>query len=247
MNKSPIYRYNAKPRFSANQFTDYMATVNASQRDKLIQKAKFPASKPVTSYQFAKREIQDFFLSGKGDFSFFDHDIANLEHKITYDEEKRDDARRDLRCIKSFLDLMKGKKFSKYDIQQNKADVPIKTKQGVTINVRLDASLTETSKEGVTNSGGIVLFTAATKESRKNIEVRLRRVSQLIIWSLESKGNIAPLPRLCMSIDVFGNQIVKASVVSDRFRRYAQDACKEIALKWDSVQPPSDYDGPAWQ
>jgi len=247
MGKSPVFRFNANPRFSVNQFTDYMATTNASQRDRIIREAKFPASKPVTSYQFAKREIRRFLISGKGDYSHFDLPIAQLEHTIAHDEERRDDARRDLKCIQDFVALMKNKKFSKYTIHAIEQSVPLHPIPGVLINVRLDAALTDTDNNGVAGSGGVVLFTAATSESRKNIEARRRQVTQLILWALDGKSNIEPQPRLCMSLDVFGGELIKAKEVSEQFRGYARSSCKEVALKWDSISPPANYDGPAWK
>ena len=141
---------------------------------------------------------------------------------------------------------MSGKKFSKYQIINKKVDVPI-NESGVRINVRLDASLNETSKLGDINTGGIVLFTARSAVSRKHIEKRRRNVTQLILWALEGQGNYDPLPRLCMSVDLFGQKIIKASGVSGQYRGYVESACKEAALKWDSIAPPKDYDGPNWQ
>jgi hypothetical protein len=113
--------------------------------------------------------------------------------------------------------------------------------------MRLDIALSEISKEGVKSSGGIILFMARTPESRKNIENRRRWISQLILWSLEGKGNITPLPRLCMALDVHGNELVKASSPSSQFRDNVLISCSEIETKWDSVPPPDDYDGPSWQ
>lgn len=247
MLKRPVYKFYATPRFSVNQFTDYMATTNASQRNKIIQRAKFPASKPITAYQFAKREIQGFLASGKGDFGYFDLSIAKLQHTIATDEERRDDARKDLKCIEAFIAMMKAKKLSKYDFLLKAADMALHPIPQVLINVRLDVSLTETAPNGQRHSGGIVLFTAATAESRKNIETRRRQVSQMVLWALEGRGNLDPLPRLCMSLDVFGGELVKASESSSRFRGYAMDACGEAALKWASIEPPADYDGPPWK
>ncbi|MEL6592598.1 MAG: hypothetical protein AAFQ68_21045 [Bacteroidota bacterium] len=223
-----------------------MATTNASQRNRIIQKAKFPASKPITAYQFAKGRLQSFLVGGGWDFSYFDIPLEKLKYVIETDEQKRDDARRDLKCIEAFKVLMQSKKFSKYDIYDKKADIALRPIPEVLVNVHLDAALTETSDSGILNSGGIVLFTAATSESRKNIEVRRRQVTQLILWGLQSHGNIEPLPRLCMSLDVFGGEVIKAAAVSEQFRKYAVDACAEAALKWNSIEPPADYDGPDW-
>jgi len=223
-----------------------MATKQATQRDKVIQAAKFPSKPPITAYQLAKREIQDYLSSGKNDLSHFDFIVAKLEGIIDTDEVKRDAARKDLACINSFRDLMKTKKFSKYTMGLKKVDVPL-TVGKVKINVRLDVALTEKSKDDVISAGGIILFTARSEEGRKNIAERRRQISQLILWGLEGYGNFNPLPRLCMSMDLHGQALVKATNVSEQYRTYVRGACQEAELKWDSVSPPKDYDGPNWQ
>ena len=72
-------------------------------------------------------------------------------------------------------------------------------------------------------------------------------MSQLILWALEGTGNFSPLPRLCMSMDLFGNELIKAAAISEQFRTYAKAACREAALKWDEIEPPNGYDGPEWK
>jgi hypothetical protein len=243
MPDSPVFGYNPDPRFSVNHLTDYMATTNASQREKVIQDAKFPRKKPITAYQLPRREIQRFFTSGKGDVSFFDLARSKLEHTIQVDEERRAEARQDLKALDAFIALYKAKRWNKLEMGLSGVDVPVVISK-VPVNVRLNATLFETSKEGVRSSGGIVLFMAQTANARKNIEERRRQVCQLILWALETNANVEPLPRLCMSMDVFGGEIVKAQEVSERFRDYARSACREAARSWDAVQPPANYDGP---
>lgn len=223
-----------------------MATKQATQRDKVIQAAKFPSKPPVTAYQLAKREIQDYLASGKNDLNHFDFIVAKLEGIIATDEEKRDAARKDLACINSFRDLMQNKKFIKYTMGLKKVDVPL-TVGKVKINVRLDVALTEKSKDDVISAGGIILFTARSAQGRANIAERRRQVTQLILWALEGYGNANPLPRLCMSMDLFGQSLIKATAVSEQYRTYVKGACKEAELKWDSIEPPKGYDGPNWQ
>ena len=212
----------------------------------MIQEAKFPRSKPITAYRFARQEIQNFLSSGKKDIAYFDLPISKLNQTIETNEAKRADARMDLRAIEAFIDLFKSKRWHKYDMGLKKVDVPLKV-NGVRINVRLDVSLTETTESGSSHRGGIVLFFGRTAESRKNIENRRRWVTQLILWALEGKGNVDPLPRLCMSMDIFDGQLIKASSVSEQFRDNVRDSCREAELKWDAIEPPVDYDGPTWK
>jgi hypothetical protein len=236
MRATPVFGYYPEPRFSVNHLTDYMATTNASQREKVIQDAQFPRKKPITAYQLPRREIQRFFTSGKGDVSFFDLTRSKLEHTILVDEEGRAEARQDLKALDAFIALYKTKRWTKLEMGLSGVDVPVVISK-VPVNVRLNATLFETDKQGVRNSGGVVLFMAQTASARKNIEERRRQVSQLVLWALEADRNVEPLPRLCMSIDVFGGEIVKAQEVSERFRDYARSACREAARSWDEVLP----------
>ena len=123
---------------------------------------------------------------------------------------------------------------------------PILMLEGVRVNVRLDAFITETTFDEVECSGGCVLFVASA--SRSNIESRRKSVAALIRWTLEiTNPNIEVLPRLCMSIDVFGETITRASSSVDRFRRQVKSACSEAAAVWSRVTPPAGYDGPNWR
>ena len=56
-----------------------------------------------------------------------------------------------------------------------------------------------------------------------------------------------PQPRLCMTVDLAHQNVVKASASYARFRDRVSESCKEVAARWDSIQPPHDYDGPDWR
>lgn len=112
------------------------------------------------------------------------------------------------------------------------------------LNVTLDATVMATT-EGVANSGGIVLLYAFSAD-RSGIKERLATASGLILWALEG-GQIEPLPRLCMAVDLADRNVVKASASFERFRSRVSDSCQEVAARWDGIAPPSDYDGPDWR
>jgi hypothetical protein len=84
-------------------------------------------------------------------------------------------------------------------------------------------------------------------DSRKNMDDRRRQVASLVRWALEENGQIEPLPSLCLSFDIFGDAVVKSPDAKDRFRDAVDQSCKEVALKWESIEPPSGYDGPDWR
>jgi hypothetical protein len=118
----------------------------------------------------------------------------------------------------------------------------------VRTNTRLDAGLIEEAADGSAYGGGCVLFTASTDASRKYIEERRKNVAAIVMWSLEKAGgNIEPLPRLCLSFDVFGETVIKAPTSVERLRANTRQSCVEVAGAWDRVAPPPGYDGPDWR
>lgn len=229
-----------------NHLTRYLSTTNASQREAIIREAKFPRKIPVAAYAQAKSDIQRFFGSGGTDFKLIDDSIDRLNLKAMRETEKRDEALRCIKALEAFKSLYQSKRWAKVRLSPNAVDVPLKV-EGVLINIRLDAQMFEADEYGDAKTGGLVVFMAQTAESRKNIELRRRQVASLILWGLETAGQMEPLPRLCISFDVFGNECVRAPDAKDRFRRDVQASCREAALGWDRVEPPDGYDGPDWR
>lgn len=230
-----------------NQLADYLATSNAEQRERVIRSAKFPKKIPVVAYSSSKRIICDFLAGNTGDLSYFDDHIHRFETRRRREPDgwMRDEMQRNIDAIEAFKRAFSKRRARRYRFVAGPTDLTM-TLEGVRLNTRLDVSLIETDDEDVTYSGGCVLFIANTDAARRNIEARRKSVAALVNWSLEG-GNIEPLPRLCMSFDVFGEVIVKAPTAIDRFRGYVASACSEAAARWPRVGPPEDYDGPDWQ
>lgn len=179
----------------------------------------------------------------------FDHDnleflVARLDDKVRREKGyARDEALRCSRAVRAFQATFNPKAFNRLAISPSTKLISTKV-EGVKLNVSLDAQVTA-SRDGVTNSGGIVLLYAFSAD-RGSLKDRLATTSGLILWALES-GQMEPLPRLCMTADLAENDIVKASASFTRFRERVAESCKEIAARWDEVEPPSDYDGPDWR
>ena len=124
-------------------------------------------------------------------------------------------------------------------------DVSMKVGE-VTVNVRLDPPVIERGAGDIVHGGGCVMFLAGSPDSRKNIEERRTYVAAIAHWALEG-GNLEPLPRLCLAFDVFGHEVTRAPSATTRLRKRLADACREAAIKWDGIEPPSGYDGPDWR
>lgn len=247
MSDTPNYSFYRNPRFSANHLAEYLCTRDASQRDAVIRKAKFPRKPAVTAYRQVTPAIRTFLSSNSRDMSALDA----LAHRLTLKAEREEGYNRAeaLRCVaalEAFKATWLASRWTKVRFDAGPRDLVLKL-EGVAINVRLDPPVSEEGQDGQIFSGGCVLLTANTPEARKNIEERKKYVAALVHWALEETStNIEPLPRLCMSMDIFGGSVVRAPTALERLRRTIKSTCREAASKWAAIEPPSGYDGPDW-
>jgi hypothetical protein len=227
-----------------------MMARGAPQRRRIIRDAKFPKKIPRAAYSDARGSIRDFLPKSSRDVSHFNFEIERLEARLRTEPEGwgRDEIKRSIEALKAFQECYTASRLKALTFTHGPTDLGMEL-SGVRLNVRLDLGLFETGKDGSAYEGGCVLFVANTDEARKNIEERRKIVAGLIYWALQSKGSqtVVPLPRLCMSLDVFGRTTVKASRAVDRFREGVNASCREAASMWDSVEPPDGYDGPDWR
>lgn len=241
---SPKFKFNRSPQFSVNQLAEYLATTNATQRTKVIASAKFPKKAEVIVYSQIRQNLRDALTKsdfGRGDLEFL---VDKLEAKVRQEVGwHRDEAMRCLKAVQAFQVSLQPKAFTQYQISPPPKGLSLHV-GGVKINVTLDAAVTAT-RGGNTNSGGIILLYAFSAD-RKDITDRLSATSGLILWALEA-GQMEPISRLCMTVDLAQQDVIKASSSFTRFRGRVEESCREVAARWDSIEPPHDYDGPAWR
>ena len=225
----------------------YLTTQNATQREAVIRKAKFPRKVSVIAYSQALPVIGKFLATNSNDPSYFDDVLARLAAKERREQGyNRDEAKRCQTAIQAFIDTYASSSARKCRFGVGPQDVAFNV-SGVRVNVRLDAPILEEAQDGQAFSGGCVLLMASTDDARKNIDERKKHVAALVQWGLEeSSSQFEPLPRLCMSIDPFGGDIVRAPKAIDRLRRSIASSYHEAASRWDDIEPPSGYDGPDW-
>ena len=226
-----------------------MTTTTASQRESVIRSAKFPRKPAVIPYSQSKRIIGNFLTGNTGKLSHIDDDIGRIETRLRREPDgwMQDELKRNLDALKAFKAAFTKNRLKRLSFLPGPVDLAMKL-GGVRINCRLDVSVSETGGDDVTYSGGCVLFVANTDSSRKNLEDRSKSVATMIQWELESSNpNIEPLPRLCISFDIFGQKITKAPNTSTRLRSQMRSSCEEAAGRWNTVEPPGGYDGPPWR
>lgn len=227
-----------------NHISDYLAATYAPQRTKLICAAKFPKKVEVAAYTQIRNQLRSALTRQEFDREGLDFLAAKLEGKATTETGyNRDEALRCAKAVRAFQDTFNPKSFARLTISFATKAI-VKTVEGVRLNVTLDAAVHETKAEA-TSSGGIVLLYAFSAD-RGDVKGRLAAAANLILWALED-GQMPPLPRLCMAVDLAEKSIVKASDSFQRFRERVTESCSEIASRWDSIEPPSDYDGPDWR
>jgi hypothetical protein len=248
MSDTPNYGFYKHPRFSANHLADYLCTNDATQRERVIRDAKFPKKAKVIPYQRVTPIFRDFLRNGNSDLSYFDRPRERLAAQA----KKEDGPLKSelLRCIKAidaFMDTYVKGRLDSFQFGTAHTDIIFKL-CGVSINCRLTPPISHTSKNGSLNSGGCVFFLAGSAPARKNIEDRTKFVAATVHWALESVStNIEPLPKLCLSFDVFGKNVVSAPAAYSRLRNKMEASCREVANGWDQIEPPSGYDGVPWR
>lgn len=227
-----------------NHISDYLATSYATQRTKLICAAKFPKKIEVAAYTQIRRQLKAALTKPDFDRDGLDFLADRLESKaLTETGYNRSEALRCANAVRAFQATFQPKKFARYDISASTKTIAKKV-AGVKVNVTLDAMVTETRNDA-TSAGGLVLLYAFSAD-RSDVKDRLSAMSGLVLWALEG-GQMPPLPRLCMAVDLAETSVVKASASHERFRQRVEASCSEVAARWDDIEPPHDYDGPEWR
>lgn len=227
-----------------NHISQYLASSNAPQRGRVIRSAKFPKKVEVAAYSQVRDALKKAIFKpdfGKDDLDFLAERMdAKARTEIGWHQSE---ALRSAQAVRAFQETFDPKVFKKFIFAHAPATTVVKI-SGVKLNVSMDAMLTHEVK-GATYSGGLILKYAFGAD-RSSVDKELGNAAGLLLWALEG-GQMEPLPRLCMAIDLAAHDIVKASPSHTRFRQDVTDSCSEIAARWDSIEPPDDYDGPEWR
>lgn len=227
-----------------NHISEYLATDNAPQRTKIIRAAKFPKKIEVSAYSQIRRALQSALSKPDFDRRGLEFLAEKMAAKARQESGyTRDEALRCEKAVRAFISTIKPRSFARMQISPSPRTLALR-QAGVRLKVSIDASIAAEA-EGATYSGGIVLLYAFSAD-RGSLKERLSAMTGLMLWALES-GQMEPLPRLCMAADIAESVIVKASSSHTRFRQHVTESCDEIAARWTTVEPPDDYDGPAWR
>jgi hypothetical protein len=121
--------------------------------------------------------------------------------------------------------------------------------EGTQISVTLNATTHRKDKDGSDAVGGVILLFSKT-ETSANSRVERCRIAAVVVLLFAQK-HLASLgkadSKLCFALDVFGGAAHAAPGTYKQRLNNISAACEEVALRWASIEPPDDYDGPPWK
>ncbi|MBP7334382.1 hypothetical protein [Niveispirillum sp.] len=243
MGISSNFGFNKTPVFTVNHISEYLTTDGAPQRTKVIRAAKFPKKIEISAYS----QIRQTLKAALSKPSFDQPAVLELAERMAARARRetgnaKDEALRCERAVRAFIETIRPSSFRGMQIAPAPTSLAF-SQNGVRLKVTLDAMISAEVGD-VSNSGGVVLLYAFAAD-RGSMKARLSAITGMMLWALEG-GQMEPLPRLCMAVDLAAGEIVKASAAHSRFRAKVSESCLEIAARWDSIEPPDDYDGPDW-
>lgn len=246
---SPKYRYNPEPRLSANQLAEYLKA-SPTRRKGIIKDAKFPRTLIVAQYKGAREGIGKFICSPERDQGILANAIIALterEAKLDASDWTKDDSRRSIEAITTFHNSIQQLGINKLDCRPIVLGQPNLSIGGVEISVSLDAT-THRLVSGEDRVGGIIcLYSKASETSGTARADRCKVAAVLALrFATEHLGYMGNAdPKLCWALDVMDGKPYRAP---DSYKMLLDNmavSCEEVALRWGTITPPADYDGPA--
>lgn len=247
LDASEKYRLNETPRISANQLAEY-TLASPTRRQTIIRNAKFAPTFLVIRYSEAREIVCDFLSDGTRPVSRLHQGEADLKKQASISETdfKINDALMSAEAVHSFASFAGDPKqiptgFSKLTFVRPSENLPKIEISEVSVSVQIDLISRNIAKE---KCGGVVLQTSKTVASKSWREEHASAVAVLVWMSLEKnlKGYGDVDRSLCYSLDLFAKKARQAPASYKRRVKDIEAACQEIAMLWDVVQPPADYE-----
>lgn len=245
---SAKYGYNPEPRLSANQLADYLSA-SSTRRKRIVEDAKFPRTIIVARYDGARDTITDYLCDIARPTGKLVDAIGALKTKSEKTDSPwtKQDSLLSIEAIEAFHSAYSKQQMGvkKIECQILPLTQPPLFIEGTRVSVRLNATTHMTEKDGTKRIGGIILLfsKAETVLAARAERCRIAAVLALLFAQANLKYAKAD-PKLCFALDVFGGKAYPAPGTYKQRMSNISTACEEVALRWPTIQPPSDYDGP---
>jgi hypothetical protein len=244
------YRYNADPRLTANQLSEYLKA-SPTRRKQIIKGAKFPKAAIVAQYKIARDSLSKFICDSARDHTILvsaHEKLLEREAKTNATDWVKDDSRRSIEAIQAFQKNANAMGIQKLDCKSIATSQPNLQIAGVDISVTLDATTHRLNKGEDMVGGVIFLFSKADDATAKARQERCKIAAVLALLFTQKHLLYSGKAdhKLCYSIDVLAGRAHQAPATYKTILDHINDSCEEVALRWPGIAPPEDYDGPDW-
>lgn len=242
------YRYRAHPQMSANQIAEYLQSTPQG-RTRLIRSARFPSTSVVAQYVKAREGLVHFL----GDAARSIRHLADAADYLEKRQRRTDatewiqrDSRGSLEAINTFQRSYNRLSFPKLECRPVTGRLPFLDMWPTRISVDLDVTIHVPNRDAADRIGGVVLlFSRGEPKTKARVE-KCKTIAGLVLTfcGRHMKGMGEPDPSLCLAVDVINGVEHRPAGTFARGLASIESAAEEIASRWRSVSPPSDYDGP---
>jgi len=244
----PKYAYNADPRMSANQLSDYLGAT-PPRRKSIIRDAKYPKTSVVARYNGAREAIGSYLCDDlRNSKVLFDgiESIKVREAKLTATDWTKQDCALSVEAIAAFHSAYNAFGLAKISCKPVVTKQPKLQIEGVDVSVSLDTTTHRIGKGEEKCVGGLILLFSKSDASAKSREERCK--TSAVLAAVFAEKHLSYLgkadPKICFALDVFGKRMIVAPNMFPTKLDHMRAACEEIALRWSHIGPPADYDGP---
>ena len=244
----PKYSYNPEPRLSANQLSE-LVNATPTRRKSIITGAKFPKGAIVAQYRDANEQLLAFLQNPSRHNPNFLTKIEALYEKSSdtaLTAWVRNDAGRSAEALEAVQNLYNKTGLSKLDLRP----LPLKKPKVILEGVQVSSSASCSVHGKFKKEDAVGCLSLLLNKSETSTAVRIERCRAAAVLSvLYAEQHLTNFgqakPKFSVSYDVFRGVLVTAPNTYKKRLDNMKFACEEVVIRWPSIDPPSDYDGPA--
>ena len=241
------YSYNPEPRLSANQLSE-LVNATPTRRKSIITGAKFPKTAIVGQYRDANEQLLAFLQNPSRTSPNFLTKIEGLYEKANDTANSvwvRNDAGRSAEALEAVQNLYNKTGLGKYDLRPLPHKKPKVIIEGVQVSSSASCSVHGKFKQ----ADAVGCLSLWLNKSETSSTVRVERCRAAAVLSvLYAEQHLTDFgeakPKFSLSFDVFKGALVVAPTTYKKRLDNMKFACEEVVIRWPSIDPPLDYDGP---
>ena len=222
---------------------------SSTRRTSIIREARFPKTSIVAQYDRARDALVKFLTDRARSLNHLataTDQLGKREARPTATEWVKRDCRFSIEAIEAFQRGYNRLGLPQIDCLPKEGRQRPLTIGPTRVSVSLDVITRQPVMRGADNIGGAVfLFSRGERSTRNRID-RCKTIAGLAYqFARERLTNFGEIDRsICFAIDVFAQKSYGTPGTFVRKLRQIEHACEEIAARWNSINPPGDYDGP---